>query len=337
MESSDNMHHGRRRGPLDPKAGATGPGAEPLSIHHIPVLRQEVVEALRVHSHGRYIDCTVGEGGHAQAILEAGAPGCHLMGLDVDPKALAVARARLAPYGRRAVLVQGSYADLGELARRHGFPAPQGVLMDLGLSSLQLEGEERGFSFRSDAPLDMRFNPQQHLTAADIVNGSTAEELARIISRYGEERRAWRIARAIVSRRPIGSTVELAGLVERAVGGRRGHLHPATRTFQALRMAVNSESEHLEQGLNEVIKLLGPGGRLAVLSYHSLDDRLVKGALRRASATCICPPRTPACICGHTPEVRLVTKRPITPSAEEVHRNPRSRSARLRVAEQLEG
>jgi 16S rRNA (cytosine1402-N4)-methyltransferase len=299
------------------------------------VLLPEVLEALRVQTQGRYIDCTVGPGGHTRAILEAGAPGCQVLALDADPSAVEVARRRLAPYQDRLVLLQQSFASLAEAAREHGFQEVHGVLMDLGLSSLQLEDESRGFSFQRNSPLDMRFDPGQHFTAKDIVNGSTENELTRVIARYGQEPRAKRISRAIVRSRPIGSTQELAQVVERAAGGRHGRIHPATRTFQSLRIVVNAELEALESGLEQAIKLLGTGGRLVVLSYHSLEDRLVKVALRRASATCVCPPEIPLCICGHTPEVRLVTKKSITPSPEEVRRNPRSRSARLRVAEHL--
>ena len=325
----------QERGP-NPHTMANMPGGEPV-IYHTPVLLQEVLQGLRVSTTGRYIDCTVGEGGHAQAILEAGAPGCRLLGLDADPRALETARVRLGPYGERATLVHGSYAAVEEVARRWGFLGADGVLMDLGLSSLQLEGEERGFSFRVDAPLDMRFDPTRGRTAEEILNRATEADLTAIIGRYGEERQARRISRAIVEGRPVRTSGELAALVERVVGRRRGRLHPATRTFQAIRMAVNEELENLEQGLNQVIKLLGPGGRLAVISYHSLEHRLVKGALKRASPRCICPPRTPVCVCGHVPEVRLITKKPITPSLGEVRHNPRSRSARLRVAEHVEG
>jgi 16S rRNA (cytosine1402-N4)-methyltransferase len=221
------------------------------------------------------------------------------------------------------------------LAQQHGFLGVDGVLLDLGLSSFQLEGEARGFSFQGDALLDMRFNPQQHLNADDIVNRSTEKELAQILHRYGEERWARRISRTIVQGRPVRSTRELVRLVERAMGGRRGRIHPATRTFQALRIAVNNELENLETGLKEVIKLLRPVGRVAVISYHSLEERLVKGVFNQASATCVCPPIIPVCTCGQMPTMRVLTKKPISPSLEEVQRNPRSRSARLRVAEHL--
>jgi 16S rRNA (cytosine1402-N4)-methyltransferase len=336
MDLSDSIPREIRRGPPDSKTETTGPGGEPV-IHHTPVLVREVIDGLRIGSTGRYIDCTVGEGGHAKAVLEAGSPGCRLLGVDADPRALETARLRLAPYGQRVTLVHGSYTTVEELARNSGFLGADGILMDLGLSSLQLEGEERGFSFRVDGPLDMRFDPTRGRTAEEILNRTKEADLAAIISRYGEERQARRISRAIVGSRPIRRSGELAALVERAVGGRRGRIHPATRTFQAIRMAVNEEMEKLEEGLNQVIKLLGPGGRLAVISYHSLEDRMVKRAFQRASSRCICPPRLPACVCGHVPEVRLITKKPITPSLEEVRHNPRSRSARLRVAEHVEG
>jgi 16S rRNA (cytosine1402-N4)-methyltransferase len=237
--------------------------------------------------------------------------------------------------GNMAVLVQANFAAVAQVAQQRGFWGADGCLMDLGLSSLQLAGGSRGFSFLRDGPLAMQFDPGQRLTAADILNRSTEEELTEILLRFGEERRARRISRAIVRARPLATTQELARVVEHAVGGRRGRLHPATRTFQALRMAVNRELENLEAGLGGAIKLLGPGGRLAVISYESLSDRLVKVAMRRASSGCICPPGSPVCTCGHTPELRLITRKPLTPSREEVQRNPRSRSARLRVAERL--
>ena len=318
-------------------APGSPPGGEHPTIYHTPVLLYEVLAALSVQPDGRYIDCTVGEGGHAQAILEAGAPDCRLLGLDADPWALQTAGARLKPFGRRVTLAEGNFATVGELARRHGFFGANGALMDLGISSMQLDGQQRGFSFRVDAPLDMRFSPSLRSTAGDILNGATQGELAQIISRYGEERHARRISRAIVENRPLQTSGELASVVERAIGRNRGRIHPATRTFQALRIAVNAELESLEQGLDQAIRLLQPGGRLAVISYHSLEDRLVKGAFRRASLTCVCPPAVPVCTCGHVQQVRLVNKRIIPPSQEEVQRNPRSRSARLRVAEHVEG
>lgn len=295
----------------------------------------EVVQALKIHRGGRFIDCTVGEGGHSLAILGAGASGVTVLGIDADPVALERATQRLRPFEARVTLVQGTYAGVGDLAQQHSFAPADGVLFDLGLSSLQLQGEGRGFSFYEEMPLDMRFDPQQEVTAADLVNRLSAEALARIFLLYGEERQARRVAGAILQSRPLYTALELARVVERALGGRRGRIHPATRVFQSLRIAVNRELEQLEQGLSQAIALLGPGAPLAVLSYHSLEDRLVKGAMRQAAAGCICPPGMPVCTCGHTPELRLVTKKPLTPSAEEVRSNPRSRSARLRVAEHL--
>ena len=300
--------------------------------NHIPVLLKEVVEALQGRPQGRYIDCTVGLGGHALALLEAAGPTGRLLGLDADPAAIDIAGRRLTVYQGQIVLVHENYTRVAEAAKEHGFLRPEGVLMDLGLSSNQLEAGARGFSFQRDGPLDMRFDPGQHLTVADIVNDSPEEELTRIIARYGEEPRARRVSRALVNSRPINSTLELSRIIVRALGRTRSRLHPATRTFQSLRIAVNGELEALEVGLNQVIQILGPGGRLAVISYHSLEDRLVKVAMRQASLGCICPPKMPACICGHVPEVRLVTRKPITPTYDEVQENPRSRSARLRVA-----
>ena len=303
-------------------------------FYHVPVLVQEILQALGPRSGGKYIDSTVGEGGHAQAILEAWGPACRLLGLDADPQAIEVAGERLAGFGDRVALVNANFASVGETARETGFLPSDGVLMDLGLSSRHLEGEDRGFSFQRDAPLDMRFNSQQELTAADVVNGYAEAELARVIAEYGQERGARRLAAAIVRERPIRSSQRLAQVVQRAKG-RRGRIHPATRVFQAVRIEVNNELENLEAGLNQVIKLLGPGGRLAVISYHSLEDRLVKRTLAHAAAGCICPPGMPVCICGHTPELKLIPKKSITPSVQEVQHNPRSRSARLRVAEHV--
>ncbi|MBI4233048.1 MAG: 16S rRNA (cytosine(1402)-N(4))-methyltransferase RsmH [Chloroflexi bacterium] len=303
--------------------------------YHTPVLLQEVAEALAVRPGGQYIDCTVGEGGHAEAILVASAPGGRLLGMDADPEAVAAALRRLASYAGRAILVQGNFSTVAEVAEAHHFRAVDGILFDLGLSSLQLEGEARGYSFRIDSPLDMRTDPSVSLTAAEVVNTYSEERLARVLATYGEETRARLIARAIVRSRPVRTSLELARAVEQAVGRLRGRLHPATRTFQAVRIEVNRELEHLEAALREAIPLLGKGGRLVVISYHSLEDRLVKGSLRQAAARCKCPPRMPVCICGSTPELRLVRRKVVTPSPEEVRRNPRSRSARLRVAERL--
>jgi 16S rRNA (cytosine1402-N4)-methyltransferase len=305
-----------------------------IKLGHIPVLYQEVLTGLQIKPGGRYIDATVGGGGHASGILVASAPDGDLLGIDADPMAVALAGERLAESGKRVALVQGNFADLEGIALEHGFCPVDGILLDLGLSSLQLEAEGRGFSFQLDGPLDMRFDPSQTTTAADLVNGLSVEELADILFRYGEEPRSRRIARAIVAGRPIHTTGELAALVERAVGRRR-RLHPATRTFQALRVAINEELECLAEALPQALRLLMSGGRLAIISFHSLEDRKVKQFFRNEARDCLCPPEVPVCICGHRATLGIVTKKPIRPSAEEVAANPRSRSAKLRIAYRL--
>jgi 16S rRNA (cytosine1402-N4)-methyltransferase len=303
---------------------------------HVPVLLREVVEAMAVRPGGRYVDCTLGAGGHAEAILTASSPDGELLGIDLDPEALATARERLAAFAPRATFVEGSFSEVGDLCRDRGFATVDGVLFDLGLSSLQLEDESRGFSFQREGPLDMRFSPRQELTAAEIVNTYREEALADLLWRYGEERESRRIARRLVEERPFRTTTQLAKAVEQAVGRRaRGVIHPATRTFQALRITVNRELLRLEAALVQAHGLLGFGSRLVVISYHSLEDRIVKSFLRREARDCVCPPGTPICICGHRASVRLVAQSVVRPSATEVAANPRARSARLRVAERL--
>lgn len=302
---------------------------------HTPVLVAEVIKALNVQPGGRYIDGTVGGGGHAAAILEHSQPGGQLLGIDADPEAIKIARAGLAVYAGSILLINESFVNLQAICYKHDFLPVHGILFDLGLSSFQLEAEGRGFSFQHDAPLDMRFNPGQKLTAADIVDTYSEAELARLIRTYGEESFSHQIARLIVRERPIKSTLHLARLVEQAVGGRRGRIHPATKTFQALRIAVNQELENLESALAQAVDLLGFEGRLVVISYHSLEDRVVKQFMRRESQDCICPPGIPTCVCGHTAKLRLVQKKVVIPSLAEVQANPRSRSARLRVAERI--
>lgn len=242
---------------------------------------------------------------------------------------------RLAPFGRRVQLRHASFARMAEVAATIGWPSVRGVLLDLGLSSDQLDAAQRGFSFRQEGPLDMRFDPGAGLSAADLINELEVEALAEILAEYGEERRSGRVARAILAARPIRTTTELAGVVARAVGARRGRIHPATRTFQALRIAVNEELSALEEGLVQAVRVLAPGGRLAVIAFHSLEDRIVKRFFRRESVDCVCPPQQPVCTCGHKASLREVTRRPIRPGPEEVRANPRSRSARLRVAERI--
>lgn len=310
--------------------------APPASVHQA-VLLAAVLDALQVRPGGTYLDCTVGGGGHAAALLAGAAPGGRLLGLDRDPSALARAGAALASHPGRAVLAHGSFADLAELATAHGFSAFDGILLDLGISSDQLATAERGFSFQHDGPLDMRLDPEAPLSAAELVNDLSVTELADILYELGEERHARRIARAIVAARPVTTTVQLAAVVAAAMpgGGRSQSIHPATRTFQALRLVVNDELGALAAALPQAIQRLAPRGRLAVISFHSLEDRLVKQAFRAAAAHCICPPGLPACRCDHQPTVSLVTRRPIVPDRDEIATNPRARSAKLRVAERL--
>jgi 16S rRNA (cytosine1402-N4)-methyltransferase len=293
------------------------------------------VVGLLVTGPGDYIDATVGLGGHAEQILDAAGPESRLLGLDLDPRALAVAAQRLGRFGPRARLVRANFADLAEVAAREGFVPARGVLFDLGVGSHQLAAAAAGFSFQLSGPLDMRYDPDAPVTAADLVNKLSEAELAEIIRRYGEEPRARRIAREIVRARPITTTDELARVVARAVGPARGRIHPATRTFMALRIAVNRELENLSRGLEGAVKVLGRGGRIAVISFHSLEDRIVKEFFRRESRDCICPPGLPVCVCGHRAILREVTRRPVTPDAAEVETNPRARSAKLRVAEKV--
>ena len=307
-----------------------------MSGDHLPVMVREVVAALNVRPGGRYVDGTVGAGGHSAAIMEAAQPGGALLGIDKDPDALELARARLARFGDDVRLVEGDFAEMDRICRERGFAPVHGVLLDLGMSSLQVDRVERGFSFLREGPLDMRFSPRQQTTAAQIVNEYSEQEIADIIWQHGEEPQSRRIARRIVERRPLRTTTELAKVIEEAVGGRaRRQSHPATRTFQALRIAVNQELLSLADALPQAYGLLGDLGRLAVLSYHSLEDRLVKEFVRRESRDCICPPRQPVCTCGHQAGLRPVTKGALRPAPDEVAANPRSRSARLRVAERL--
>ncbi len=302
---------------------------------HIPVLLEETIKALAVQPGGRYIDCTLGGGGHAAAILDRSSPGGQLLGIDADPTAIKAARSRLKAYSGSTLLINENFINLQAICYKYDFFPVHGILFDLGLSSLQLNGSGRGFSFQHNAPLDMRLSPTQEVTAADIINTSTEGELAHLIKTYGEEGYGRRIARYIVQERPIKTTLQLVRIIERAVGGRRGRLHPATKTFQALRIAVNHELEYLRAALRQAISLLGFEGRLVVISYHSLEDRIVKQFMQQEARDCICLPGTPACLCGHTVSLRLVNKKVITPSQAEVQLNPRSRSARLRAAERV--
>lgn len=310
----------------------TGATASP---GHLPVLYQSILESLAIKPGGDYLDGTVGAGGHASGILAASSPNGRLLGLDRDPEALSFSAKRLSVYGDRVTLVHGSFRRMKDYAKGENFGQFDGVLLDLGLSSRQLDDPIRGFAFRFEGPLDMRLDPGQSLTAADLVNGSTANELADIIYRYGEERNSRRIARAIVQARPVQTTAQLAALIGGVVRQRERGLHPATRTFQALRIAVNNELSALEEALPQAVAMLNRGGRLAVIAFHSLEDRIVKGYFRREARDCVCPPELPVCRCGHQATIRTLTPKPIRPGPDEVARNRRSRSARLRVAERI--
>jgi len=297
-------------------------------VAHRPVMVTEVLEWLRPRPGGCYLDATVGEGGHAEAILEASGPDGRVIGFDRDSHVLAVAGERLAGYGLRCTLVQGDYREMDERWPLLGVETVDGILLDLGLSSYQLDQPERGFSFRTDGPLDMRFDPSQGATAADLVARSSDEELGQWLREYGEERWARRIARAIVrhrEREPLLTTQQLASVIERAVppAARHGRIHPATRTFQALRIVVNRELDELGDALERLIARLTSGGRLCVLTYHSLEDRIVKHRFRAIAAA-----RE-----GAASGLTVLTKRPLRPSPEEIEANPRARSAKLRVIE----
>jgi len=301
---------------------------------HQSVLYHEIIHALQPKSAGYYVDGTLGAGGHARGILEACTPDGRLLGLDVDPQALALARKTLAPYGQRIRLQQASYDSLAEVLGEIGWDKVDGILLDLGLSSMQLDTPERGFSFQHDAPLDMRFDPASPITAADLVNKLPQDELADLIYRYGEERASRRIAQAIVKSRPLQTTRQLAAVIETVIP-RKGHIHPATQTFQALRIAVNEELDRVENVLPQAVAALRSGGRLAIISFHSLEDRIVKEYFRRESRDCICPPKQPVCTCGHKATLKEISRKPIIPGEAEIADNPRARSAKLRVAEKL--
>ncbi len=302
---------------------------------HTPVLYQEIIHALQPRDLGCYVDGTLGAGGHARGILEACAPGGRLLGLDVDPQALALARETLAPYGERATLVQASYETLAAQLSALGWDAVDGVVLDLGASSMQFDRPERGFSFLQDGPLDMRFGPSAPTSAADLVNGLDESDLADLIFRYGEERDSRKIARAIVRARPLHSTRELAAVIEAASPRRGDRIHPATRTFQALRIAVNEELAAVENTLPQAVAALRSGGRLAVISFHSLEDRIVKDFLREQSQDHVNPPYERLYEVERKAIVKLITRKPLTASEEETRENPRARSAKLRIAEKL--
>lgn len=300
---------------------------------HRPVLYHEIILSLSPQRGGYYVDATLGAGGHAWGILESSSPDGQLLGLDVDPQALELARQKLSTFGARVILVRASYTTLARQLAALKWQAVDGIVLDLGVSSMQLDTPERGFSFQADAPLDMRFDPDNPVSAAELVNSLPEDELASLLYRYGEERRARSVARAIVRGRPIETTGQLAQIVARATSSGRPGMHPATRTFQALRIAVNRELDALEEFLPQAVSALAQGGRLAVITFHSLEDRIVKQFFVRESKNCLCPPRQPVCTCGHKASLRLVNRKPIQPQESEIKENPRARSARLRVVE----
>jgi 16S rRNA (cytosine1402-N4)-methyltransferase len=316
--------------------------AEPLggrgAPNHRPVLLRETIESLAAERGGLFVDCTVGLGGHSEAILQA-SPDAQVLGIDRDEEALRLARERLAEFGGRFRAVRADFRELTRVLATAEVKAVRGILADLGVSSLQLDSPSRGFSFRHEAPLDMRMDLSSGETAAELLGRLSEVEIARLIFEYGEERHSRRIARRIVERReagePVTSTTELAKLVERAIGGKKRRIHPATRTFQALRIAVNGELEGLDQFVADAIDALEPHGRLAVISFHSLEDRIIKRTLLKLSGRCQCPPRLPQCACGARKAVEILTRRPLTPSEDEIAENPRARSAKLRVAAKL--
>ncbi len=304
-----------------------------MNTPHQPVLYKEIIHALQPRRGGRYVDGTLGAGGHARGILEASAPDGQLLGLDVDPQALTLARRNLAPYEERIHLAQASYTSLPtQLAQLH-WDAVDGILLDLGASSMQFDTPERGFSFLQDAPLDMRFGPHVLQTAADLVNQLSERELADLIYQYGEERNSRKIARAIVKARPLHTTRELVAVIE-SVSPRRGNrVHPATRTFQALRIAVNEELASIEAVLPQAVAALSVGGRLAVISFHSLEDRIVKDFFREQSKDLINPPYERIYEVERKATLKEVNRKPIMPSEAEIKSNPRARSAKLRIVE----
>ena len=306
--------------------------------YHTPVLLKEVVTQLRPRSRGLYVDCTVGGGGHAAEILRACVPDGQLVGLDWDDEAIAASRERLSEFGARVQLVRASYVEMDRVLMSLGITTVDGMLFDLGVSSRQFDEPSRGFSFQREGALDMRMSQQIEASARDVLRSASLEELARIFRVYGEERRARAIAREIVASReehPLETTGQLARLVERVAGPKRGHIHPATRVFQALRIQVNNELDNLRRGLETATSHLKSGARIAVISFHSLEDRIVKQFFVAMSRGCVCPPELAVCTCGQKEVLRTLTRKPITASEAEIRENPRARSAKLRVAERI--
>ncbi len=311
-----------------------------IGFHHIPILRETVVSLLNPMRGGVFVDGTLGGGGHAEAVLERLPEDGRLYGIDRDGAAIAAASARLARFGEAFTAIRGNFFDMKRLLAAQGVTEVDGILLDLGVSSYQLDTPQRGFSYHEDAPLDMRMDPSAPLSAYDVVNGYPAEELTRIIREYGEERYASRVANAIVRERekaPLNSTVRLAEIVKLALPApaRREAQHPARRTFQALRIEVNGELEGLSAALNDAHDLLRSGGVLAVITFHSLEDRIAKQAFKTFEHPCTCDPHAPVCTCGKTPTAKVLTKKPIVADEAELQQNPRARSAKLRAIQKL--
>ncbi len=315
--------------------GGTVTGSPSDRFPHSPVLYHEVLEALAPVSGKDYLDGTLGAGGHAEGILQSSAPFGRLLGLDVDSQALEIAQNRLAPFHQRAVLRKSSYANALTVLQEIGWAHVHGILLDLGVSSMQIDQPERGFSFMEDAPLDMRFDSNSGLSASYLVNTLTETALEKILRDFGEERYARRISRAIIAARPILTTHALAKVVQKAVPFKESAIHPATRTFQAIRIATNQELETLKLALPNLVDCLAPQGRIAVISFHSLEDRIVKSFFKTESKDCLCPPEQIVCTCGHQASLKILTKKPLRPSEQEIQVNVRARSARMRVAEKI--
>lgn len=302
---------------------------------HISVLYHEIITALNPNSNGHYIDGTVGAGGHAWGILNASKPEGKLLGLDLDPQALVLANQRLSIFENRYYLVQSSYTNMRNEALKIGWSQIDGITLDLGVSSMQLDSSERGFSFRFDSPLDMRFGDNSQPTAADLLNNLSETQIATILWEYGEERFSRRIAHMICENRPMRTTQQLSKIVERAYGKNNNRIHPATRTFQAIRIAVNQELQAIQDVIPTAIDILRPGGRLAIIAFHSLEDRIVKTIFRRESKDCICPPEQVICTCNHKAQIKEISKKPIEPNEYEKEGNQRARSAKLRIIEKI--
>ncbi len=309
-------------------------------FHHITVLKEEAVQGLNIKPDGIYVDCTLGGAGHSSLIASRLGEGGRLIAIDQDDTALANAKNVLAPYQDRVVLVKSNFRYIKQVVQEQGFAGVDGILYDLGVSSPQLDEGERGFSYNADAPLDMRMDREAPLTAYDVVNTWDEKEIAQIIWEYGEEKFSRRIARQIVTERekaPIATTGQLVELIKEAIPApaRRSGPHPAKRTFQAIRIAVNDELGAFRDAIHDSIRLLNPYGRVSVITFHSLEDRICKQAFQSFAQGCTCPPSFPQCVCGNKPVVKIVTRKPILPSDAELSDNPRARSAKLRIAEKL--